>query len=118
LVPRGQMLLSDINCKLIVLSIYTTLDSFFNPNDTFRYFAYDFRQNNHKLCNDTERFLKELNSSFLKELKALPSPEHESERRQRRVVLTRLANTFSNCLNEFQKAQTKASENDKNEVST
>ena len=104
------MLLSDINCKLIVLSIYTTLDSFFNPNETFCYFAYDFRQDNRKLCNDTERFLKEL--------KALPSPEHESERRQRRVVLTRLANTFSNCLNEFQKAQTKASENDKNEVST
>jgi len=50
-----------------------------------------------KLCKDTERFLKEL--------KDLPPPEQDSEKRQRRVMLTKLANTFSNCLNEFQRAQ-------------
>merc|ERR1711892_481049 len=50
-----------------------------------------------KLCKDTERFLKEL--------KDLPPPEQDSEKRQRRVMLTKLANTFSNCLNEFHRAQ-------------
>ena len=50
-----------------------------------------------KQCKDTERFLKEL--------KDLPHPEQESEKRQRRVMLTKLANAYSNGLNEFQKAQ-------------
>jgi len=63
------------------------------------------QQATRKLCKDTERFLKEL--------KALPSPEQESERRQRRVMLTKLANTFSNCLNEFQKAQRESLEKEK-----
>lgn len=63
------------------------------------------QQATRKLCKDTERFLKDL--------KALPNPEQESERRQRRVMLTKLANTFSNCLNEFQKAQRESLEKEK-----
>merc|ERR1712241_853830 len=55
------------------------------------------QQTTRKLCKDTERFLKEL--------KDLPPPEQDAEKRQRRVMLTKLANTFSNCLNEFQRAQ-------------
>lgn len=50
-----------------------------------------------KLCHDTERFLKDL--------KDLPAPETPGEKRERRVTLTKLANSFSNALNEFQRAQ-------------
>ena len=60
-------------------------------------FSQQKQQVTRKLCKDTERFLKEL--------KDLPPPEQDSEKRQRRVMLTKLANTFSNCLNEFQRAQ-------------
>merc|ERR1711976_161604 len=50
-----------------------------------------------KLCHDTERFLKDL--------KDLPQPETPGEKRERRVTLTKLANSFSNALNDFQRAQ-------------
>jgi len=58
-----------------------------------------------KLCKDTERFLKEL--------KDLPAPEQDADKRQRRVMLTKLANTFSNCLNEFQRAQRESLEKER-----
>jgi len=58
-----------------------------------------------KLCHDTERFLKDL--------KDLPQPESPAEKRERRVTLTKLANTFSNVLNEFQRAQRESLEKEK-----
>lgn len=58
-----------------------------------------------KLCKDTERFLKEL--------KDLPPPEQDADKRQRRVMLTKLANTFSNGLNEFQRAQRESLEKER-----
>lgn len=49
-----------------------------------------------RLCQDTEKLLNEL--------KGLPAPESPAEKRERRITLTRLANNYSNALNEYQKS--------------
>jgi len=49
-----------------------------------------------RLCQDTEKLLNEL--------KSLPAPDVQAEKRERRITLTRLANNYSNALNEYQKS--------------
>ncbi|CAG5094223.1 Oidioi.mRNA.OKI2018_I69.XSR.g13363.t1.cds [Oikopleura dioica] len=47
-----------------------------------------------RLCQDTEKLLNEL--------KGLPAPDSPAEKRERRITLTRLANNYSNALNDQQ----------------